>query len=167
MTWTAYHRRTSALRTVTAVADDRRDGEIPWDALGSDADAFESADDLLLALQMRWFNRLSGRLEAELHEQPLDLGDAVARAWRQTASELPGTRLILDAHESAPALRAAQDKELALLASAAGLASLDDPRAPMAGRSVETEARGIWIERGRPRDVHTGWFNRLRGALVA
>ena len=64
-------------------------------------------------------------------------------AWRSATADLPGVRAVLDAHEEEPALRTAQVKELAYLASAAGVrvAVLTDPRAASIGRQIRSDAR--------------------------
>ncbi len=62
-------------------------------------------------------------------------------AWRSATADLPGVRAVLDAHEEEPALRTAQVKELAYLASAAGVAELTDPAAASIGREIRSDAR--------------------------
>ena len=127
---------------------------------------FATPADLLLALHMHWHTRLSGEVERELAAEPLELDSAVARAWREAAASLPGTRAVLDAHEEDPALAAAQRKELAYLASAAGLAELADPAAPAVGTRVRKAARAI--TRQPPDDAgRSGWLGRLLHALAA
>src|SRR5687768_14437207 len=59
MTWNAFRSRGEILRDVTAVADDRRDGALPWDVAGVPA-VFADELDLLGALQLRWHTRLAG-----------------------------------------------------------------------------------------------------------
>lgn len=165
MSWQEYHRREAALHDVMQEADRRRDGELPWE-LGSARAAFQSPADLLLALHLHWHTRLSGEVERELAAEPLELDSAVARAWREAAASLPGTRAVLDAYDDDPALRAAQRKELAYLASAAGLAELADPAAPVVGARVRDAARASASQPsddGRP----SGWLERLLHALVA
>ena len=147
MTWNAFRTRGEILRAVTAVADVRPDGTLPWDVDGV-ARAFADELDLVGALQLRWHTRLAGRIQRELMHQPLDLELAVIAAWRATAHELPGIRAIIDHHRAQPldgdmaaAMSAATTKEHELLAVMAGRASLGDPRAARAGAEVETRAR--------------------------
>ncbi len=148
MTWHAFRSRGETLRDVTAVADDRRDGALPWDVAGVPT-AFADELDLLGALQLRWHTRLAGRIERELMSQPLDLEQAVVSAWRVTAGELPGIRAVVDRHREEPldqamaaAMATATAKEHELLAVMAGRATLDDPRAARVGAEIEARARG-------------------------
>ncbi len=147
MTWHAFRSRGEILRDVTAVADVRLDGALPWDVAGVPA-AFADELDLLGALQLRWHTRLAGRIERELMTQPLDLEQAVVTAWRATATELPGIRAVVDRHredpldrEMARAMATATAKEHELLAVTAGRAALDDPRAARVGAEIEARAR--------------------------
>src|SRR5687767_11711137 len=147
MTWNAFHSRREILRSVTAAADTRLDGRLPLDVEGVD-DAFDDELDLLGALQLRWHTRLAGRLDRALMNQPLDLDAAVIEAWRATAEELPGTRLVLDHHVEHPlddrmadALATAVAKERAVLAVMAGRAGTDSPGAAAAGAVLESRAR--------------------------
>jgi hypothetical protein len=80
MTWTALKSRGEILRDVSAAADQRRDGTLPLDVDGA-REAFRDELDLVGALQLRWHTRLSGRIERELVQQPLDLEQAVIVAW--------------------------------------------------------------------------------------
>ena len=71
MTWDAYNRRTPVLREVLAVADRRRDITVD-EALETVPEAqhvFEDTTDLLLDVQMRWFQRLSGQMELPAHRR--------------------------------------------------------------------------------------------------
>lgn len=147
MTWTSHHRRGDVLREVIRTADTRRDGHLPLDVAGV-AETF--ADDLTLlgVLQLRWHTRLAGHLERQLAEQPLDLEDAVARAWRTAAEELPGIRAIIDHHvahptsaEMARTTAIATGKEHEMLALAAGRASAPGEAARRVGRAIEDAAR--------------------------
>jgi hypothetical protein len=147
MTWNAVHRRGEVLRDVVDEANLRRDGTLPVDLPGV-AETF--ADDLALiaALQMRWHTRLAGRIERALADQPSDLEPAVLTAWRRTAAELPGVRMVLDAYaadptstEMANALATARRKEWVLLAAMAGRASASDDTAVDVGRRLEEQAR--------------------------
>ena len=76
MTWTAFRTRGEILRDVSATADTRADGTLPWDVEGVER-VFADELDLLGALQLRWHTRLAGRIERELSSQPLDLETAV------------------------------------------------------------------------------------------
>jgi AcrR family transcriptional regulator len=93
--------------------------------------AFPDENELLLALQHRWTQRLTARVElAELTDD--DPVDAVGAAWRRTAEDNPQLRALLDEHADNLALRPLVDAEHRALARAAGLAE--------AGDSAEEEA---------------------------
>jgi hypothetical protein len=157
MTWNAVHRRGEVLRDVVDEANLRRDGALPVDVPGV-AETF--ADDLALvaALQLRWHTRLAGRIERALGEQPSDLESAVLTAWRRTAADIPGVRMILDAYaaeptstEMATALGTACRKEWVLLAAMAGRASAADSGAVDVGRRLEEQARMAYDPTAQPR----------------
>jgi hypothetical protein len=147
MPWTAFHRRGEVLRSVVETVDARRDGRLPM-ALPGGAETFRDELDLLAALHLRWHTRLSGNLELALMDQPVDLPAAVVAAWRRTAEELAGLRLVMDRYAAHPvdadmaaALTRAREKEWTALALAAGLASDEGPHAAAAGRGLEDRAR--------------------------
>ncbi len=146
MTWVDHHRRDEALRIVIELADRRRDGLLPWEEISHAASIFGTTDHVLRALQMRWHTRLSGSIDTVLADQPMDLEQAVVHAWRYAAADLPGVRAILDANIEHPAITSARRKDHVLLATAAGLAGLEDPAAFKIGRAIEERARGITVE---------------------
>jgi hypothetical protein len=150
MTWVEHHRRDQVLRAVIAQADCRRDGLLPWDEIADASAAFGTPNDLLAALQMRWYTRLSGSIDAVLADEPGDPAAGVVHAWRYTAADLPGLRAILDANLDHPAIAAGRAKELALIATASGLSWLGDPRITRIGHEVEDRARGIAVETRAP-----------------
>lgn len=166
MTWDAYHRRKETLREVLAVADRRRDGDMMWNERDDVRGTFATPDDLLLDIQMYWFQRLSGHLDSSFGIDDADPETAVVRAWRETAAELAGARAILDRHDDNPLLAKAHAKELGSMAHAAGLAPLGDPRGTSLGERLRTEARAIVIDRQRPVSAEPTWLARLRGALA-
>lgn len=153
MTWTSYHRRGDVLRTVVERADQRRDGILPTDVAGV-AETFRDDLDLLGALSLKWHTRLSGRIEAELAAQPMDLEAAVVRAWQSCARDLVGVRLVLDralaAHPDpavSAALEKAAAKEHVLLAVMAGRSSTTDEVAARVGRAIAERARaGLTVQ---------------------
>ena len=152
MTWSSVHRRGEILRTVTETADARRDGVLPLDVEGV-TETFRDELDLLGALQLRWHTRLSGRIERELVNQPMDLEKAVVAAWHATADEMPGVRLVLDHHRQHPvddamarAMGKATVKERSLLAVMAGRANAqDEESAARVGAGIENLARHTWM----------------------
>jgi len=147
MTWDAHHRRGEVLRNVVDEVNSRRDGSLPTQLPGVEA-TFADDLELVAALQLRWHTRLSGRIDRALLDQPADLEAAVLDAWRWTAREMPGVRAVLDTHLEHPtsaameqALTRALDKERALLAAMAGLASVQDTAAVRVGERLEATAR--------------------------
>lgn len=147
MTWNAHQPRGEILRQVSAVADARRDGLLPLDVEGVEA-RFVDELDLLGALQLRWYTRLSGQIDRTLADQPLDLERAVVTAWRTTAAQLPGIRAIVDHYRESPlddsmarAMAVATHKEHAWLAVMAGQAGIDDPAGADVGARIEDRAR--------------------------
>jgi len=174
MTWDAFHRRGDVLRTVTTVADTRRDGLLPMDVTGV-AETFGDELTLLGALQLRWHTRLSGRIERELNNQPMDLERAVLAAWRGTADELPGIRVIIDHYRAAPldaamaeAMEKSAAKEHILLAVMAGRASASDAAAARVGAALEARARATYV---LPEPVHEdanrGLLEKLKAVIAA
>jgi hypothetical protein len=147
MTWTTFHRRGETLRIVIELADLRRDGLLPMDAPGV-RETFGDELTLLGALHLRWHTRLSGHLEQALMRRPLDDADAVVTAWRETADELPGTRMVLDHyrahpldHRMAMALATATEKEHRMLAAMAGRSGVTPGETAAAGAALEQRAR--------------------------
>ncbi|WGX95408.1 hypothetical protein [Nocardioides sp. L-11A] len=181
MTWTAFHNRGETLRSVIATSAVRRDGILPMDVDGVAA-AFRDELDLLAALTLKWHTRLSGQAERMLAHQPMDLDEAVAIAWSNTAHELPGVRLIIDHYRAHPlddamasAMVAAGFKEHHLLAVMAGRSGLGDAAAGRIGAELEERAR--LLHRGLPMitpdaayaepEVRGSLFERLRAVVAA
>jgi hypothetical protein len=162
MTWTAFHHRADVLRAVTDEADRRLDGILPAHVPGVSA-TFRDALDLIGALQLRWYTRLSGALERSLASQPRDQAAAVRDAWVRTAEELPGIRAVLDAHVETPStpemarvLERAMATEQVLLATMAGHAcgtTANTERAVEAGRLLREEARATYAAGTTPRET--------------
>ncbi len=162
MTWNAFARREEILRAVVDTADRRLDGNLPTDLPGV-TDEFATETDLVSALLLKWHARLSGNVERILMNEPIGLEDAVAAAWRRTAEQMPGVRLILDraGHhdntELAPMVDRAQQREWARLAMAAGMANSASPAAVRAGRRIEESARtGLVLPTAQAAPVETG-----------
>ena len=178
MTWNSFHRRGEILRTVTEVADARRDGRLPMDVLGV-SETFGDELALLGALQLRWHTRLAGRIERELMSQPLDLEEAVVAAWQSTADELPGIRAIVDRHRAEPldaamadAMTKSSAKERTLLAVMAGRSSGQDAAAVRVGAAIEERARTTHAPAPAraPAGAHLGshrLLERIKAAVAA
>lgn len=181
MTWTAFHNRGETLRAVIATSAVRRDGRLPMDVDGV-AVTFRDELDLLAALTLKWHTRLAGHIERMLSHQPMDLDEAVAIAWSNTAHELPGVRLIIDHYRAHPlddamgtAMAAATFKERHLLAVMAGRSGLGVEAAERVG--IELEERARTLHRGIPAMtaesvyeapvVHRSLIDRLRAVMAA
>lgn len=181
MTWNAFHNRGETLRDVIAAADDAHNGILPMDVPGV-ADTFTDELDLLSALLLKWHARLSGNIERELMAQPIDLEAAAAKAWRRSAQEMPGLRLIIDRYTEAPvdermgeALNRSREREWTRLALAAGRASHAGPQAAKVGHRIEIEARNMapvdldenFALPGLEPEPHTSFVDRIKAVLVA
>jgi hypothetical protein len=147
MSWTAFHSRGETLHAVVDTANANRDGILPMQVPGV-TENFTDEIDLVGALLLKWHARLSGNVERALLREPMNLEAAVATAWRTTAEQLPGVRLVIDrcvespqTPEMASAMERAREGEWVRLATAAGLASGQGPAAVAAGRRVEELAR--------------------------
>jgi hypothetical protein len=150
MTWTTFHHRGDVLRAVTRTADERRDGILPMDVAGV-PETFGDELTLLGAMLLRWHTRLSGHIEREMLQQPMDLDDAVVRAWHAAADELPGTRAILDHYRVAPldarmehVVTTAAAKEHVLMAAMAGRSGPDTATTEVTGHQLEERARATY-----------------------
>lgn len=141
------------------------------------AQTFHDELDVLGALQLRWFARLSGHIEAELSNQPMDLESAVIAAWRATADELPGIREVQDSYRAAPlddrmaqAMATATAKERQMLAVMAGLVSAvqADEHGARIGARIEAAARaGYQLPEPSPTPGNVGFLDRIKAALAA
>ncbi len=147
MSWTAFHSRGETLHAVVEAANANHDGILPMQVPGV-TENFTDELDLVGALLLKWHARLSGNIERALMREPMNLEAAVASAWRTTAEQLPGVRLVVDrctlrpeTPEMAAAMNRAREREWIRLAAAAGLASDHGPAAIEAGRRVEDLAR--------------------------
>ena len=153
MSWTAFHSRGETLHAVVDAANTAQDGILPLQVPGV-AENFTDEVDLVGALLLKWHAPLSGNIERALMREPMDLESAVSSAWRATAEQLPGVRLVFDrcallpdTTEMAEAMERAREREWVRLALAAGLANAAGPRAVEAGRRVEEQARaGLALE---------------------
>jgi hypothetical protein len=147
MSWNDFHHREEILRVVVDTADEKRDGVLPMHVAGV-TENFTDELDLVGALLLKWNARLMGNIERALMREPMDLERAVAEAWRTTAEQLPGVRMIIDRCTDAPAgpemeraMNRAHDREMAYLATVAGLSSVRAAGSIEAGRRVEQLAR--------------------------
>lgn len=139
-------RRYRVLQRLIQDMDERIDGVIPSHLPGL-REVFEDDVALVGALQMRWYTRLSGRIEVE-QTQLSDRERAVVSAWRLTQTELPGVRRALDRAIESPSspemrlmLAKARRKEHIMVALMAGLTWFQDDRAAELGSDLELAAR--------------------------
>lgn len=166
MTWDAYNRRKDVVREVMAIADRRLDGNDLYDEVPQAREVFASRSELLLELQMAWFQAVSGQVDRMLYVVVASPEDLVCDAWVAARALMPGTRAILDAHLDDPALQPALDKEARMLAVALGL----PPGSPLAlteGRRVRELARSRPVPALEEAAAPTGLFARIREALAA
>ncbi|MCR3751601.1 hypothetical protein [Lentzea californiensis] len=91
MGWADHYRRRDALDAV--LNDARRD---PFAPLIVDPDVFGSLHELLLALDHRWQNKLTARMESARLDGDVDED----RVTAELAAEEPVLRAVLDAHLS-------------------------------------------------------------------
>ncbi|TCP55072.1 hypothetical protein EV191_102284 [Tamaricihabitans halophyticus] len=136
MSWSDFYRRREVLDRALRQAR-RTGGRVTLAEIPGGYDVFMNEGELLLALQHKWNQLLTGRIGLALDD--LDHGahgaaeddrvDAISRAWRETARQNPELRAVLDAHGDAfpEQLRAGRDVELSMLALNAGLASAAEP----------------------------------------
>ena len=151
--WERVHAHTASLREVIAALDAGR--PLPDAAAG----AFVDRDELLLALHGVWSRRLNGRIDVALETDDRELAACVARAWLDTADDLPGVRRALDEHADVPALRHMVQTEHRAVAVAAGLATFDDRLATSAAAGASFVA-GVRRSRTAP-VAPLPWWRRL------
>jgi protein-disulfide isomerase-like protein with CxxC motif len=133
MSWNDFYRRRDVLDAVLHQARQDPEGELPFARIAGAQELFGTKQDLLLALQHRWTQLLSGHLRAaaacpddayaEAGRLDDDLVDAVSRAWQEAVRNHETLRAVLDAHAAGyPALLAMHQAEQRMLAVTAGLA---------------------------------------------
>jgi hypothetical protein len=124
--WDQLHARNDVINHVIMRAEQghtRLDG---WTDLHPVWDHFDDAGHLLRDLQQRWFHSLAANIDNALESGEGTLADDVRRAYRTAAAGHVGLRRILDAHADHPALQPLVRREHALIAGAAGVASVDE-----------------------------------------
>ncbi|MGH3491861.1 MAG: hypothetical protein ACRDQ1_01335 [Sciscionella sp.] len=125
MSWTDFYRRRDAIDAVLTYAE-RHNGALGYHALPEVRAVFTGEEELLLALHYKWNQILLGSVSTALldaaQDSRTDDCDAVIGGWRRAARASPALRRLLDAHlEFSPAVRAAHDTQLRMLATSAGL----------------------------------------------
>jgi hypothetical protein len=127
MGWDRFYRRRDAINAVLDSAAKHPGASLPFSELPEVTEVFDSREELALALQYKWSQRLSGQINlamSDAEQSDIDHVDAVSAAWRATATGNPVLRRLLDeyAHEGGPRFQAALRAERCTLALAAGLA---------------------------------------------
>ncbi|EIE98066.1 hypothetical protein [Saccharomonospora glauca] len=180
MGWSDFHRRRDIMDKALAAAMRDKEARIPFDRIEGAREFFDTEEDLLLALQHRWQQILTGHLRAEVagpedastvpggeSDEHHDHVDAVSRAWRRAVRNHPELDTVLSANsERFPALRRAREAELRLLAVTSGLAEPHEPEdevtdvgatlvALLRYRDTPVRARGVnllghWLRRLAP-----------------
>jgi len=169
MTWDAYNRRTPVLREVLAVADQRRDitVEEAFEIVPEAKTVFDDTTDLLLDVQMRWFQRLNGQMELQLTEGSDDPEQTAIDAWKAAAAAMPGARTLLDTNLRRPEMGKALAHESRFMAIAAGVPD-EHPELEARGRFVVEKARdAVVYDQTVANQANTGLMARLRHALAA
>jgi AcrR family transcriptional regulator len=127
MSWNDFYRRRAAMNAVLAQVERDPDGPLPFEDIPQVTEEFANREELLLAMQHRWMQLLTGKVAIALDEaehDPLADGvEAVAAGWRELAAQEPVLRRLLDRHgaQAGDALREAIDREQRMLALASGL----------------------------------------------
>jgi hypothetical protein len=169
MTWDAYNRRTPVLREILAIADRRRDLTVDeaFESVPEARQIFDDATDLLLDVQMRWFQRLSGQMELHLTEGADDPEQTAIDAWQAAAAAMPGARTLLDTNLRRPEMAKALAHENRFMAIAAGVPD-EHPELEARGRFVVEKARDtVAYDASDDDGVDSGLMARLRHALAA
>jgi hypothetical protein len=169
MTWDAYNRRKPVLRDVLALADQRRDITVDevFEQIPEAAEVFHDAADLLLDIQMLWFQRLSGQLELQLSEGHDGPELTAINAWMAAAAAMPGARALLDTNLRRPEMAPALAHENRFMAIAAGVPD-QHPDLESRGRFVVEKARdAVVYDHPEKEQVTNGLMARLRHALAA
>ncbi len=169
MTWDAYNRRKPVVRDVLALADQRRDitADEVFEIVPEAAEVFADPTDLLLDIQMLWFQRLSGQLELQLSEGSDGPEMTAINAWMAAAAAMPGGRALLDTNLRRPELAKALAHENRFMAIAAGVPE-KHPELESRGRFVVEKARdAVVYDETAENQVTNGLMARLRHALAA
>jgi len=128
MSWNDFYRRREAINAVLAQAKRDPGGPLPFEDVPQVTEEFANRAELLLAIQHRWTQLLTGKLAVALdeaeHDPRVDGVQAVADSWRELAEQEPVLRRVLDVHgpDAEDALGEANDREHRMLALASGLA---------------------------------------------
>lgn len=151
MSWNDFYRRQDILEAALSQAGRNPSRPLSLTEISGATQYFASEEELLLALQYKWTQLLSGRLRAELADPDyageaiaIDRVDAVTRAWNRTVAGHGTLRAVLDAALGrCPVLVPSHEAELRTLALTAGLAEAGEPTAEVTkvGRAFGTLLR--------------------------
>jgi hypothetical protein len=126
MSWTDFYRRRDICDEVLRRAARAPRDPLPFTEVRDARQVFGSEEQLLLALQYKWTQLLSGYVRTELTGDT-DQVDAVSRAWHRAVRSHRTLREVLDANlDRHPALRLRHEAEQRMLAISAGLADPDE-----------------------------------------
>jgi hypothetical protein len=154
---------------VLAVADRRRDITVDeaFDIVPEAKTVFDDTTDLLLDVQMRWFQRLNGQMELQLTEGSDDPEQTAIDAWKAAAVAMPGARTLLDTNLRRPEMAKALAHENRFMAIAAGVPD-EHPELEARGRFVVEKARDTAVyDQSVANQANNGLMARLRHALAA
>jgi hypothetical protein len=127
MGWIDFYQRRDIADAVLRMAARDPLGPLPFAEVPGATEVFGTEEQLLLALQYRWSQLLSGYLRTEFEGETEHI-DAVTRAWNTTVRKHRTLREVLDANVGRyPALRQVHEAEQRMLAVAAGLADPGEP----------------------------------------
>jgi hypothetical protein len=138
VSWADFYQRRDAIDAALRHIHEGQCGPLP---LG----VFRDETELLLALHHKWLMALTGRMELALAETG-DPVEAVAEAWRATATRHEALRRLLDDETHRETLRPAIEGEHRLLALSAELALPDEPT----GEITAAGAAFLALVRSRP-----------------
>jgi hypothetical protein len=170
MTWDAYNRRKPVIREVLAVADRRRDVTLDeaFEIVPEAKLVFADTTDLLLDVQMLWFQHLNGQMERQLTEgSNVSPEQTAIDAWQAAAGEMPGARALLDTNLRRPEMAKALAHENRFVGIAAGVPD-EHPDLEARGRFVVEKARDTMVyDPASEAENTSGLMARLRHALAA
>jgi hypothetical protein len=130
MSWADFYRRRDAIALVLAHARRNKGSGLPFGEIDAVATVFADREELALALQYKWSQLLMGRIAVALTDAgDADHVDAVATAWRTTASTHPELRDLLEGYapDGREVFQACLHAEQRMIALAAGLAEPGEP----------------------------------------
>ncbi|MCX2734364.1 hypothetical protein OOZ19_29315 [Saccharopolyspora sp. NFXS83] len=135
MTWNDFYQRQHAIRAVLDHAREHPAAPLNLELVPAAEAAFTDRGELLRALQHKWSNSLTGRIDIGIEDADSDpRGDrveAVSAAWRRATADNPVLRRVLDSHADDPAIIGLLRQERRMLAVSAGLAEPHEPAAEL------------------------------------